>query len=179
MSFKSQSGRVLALVVSCLVAVTAVSIAQITSNSRGVNPSRIVIGAFNATDTLIADGTVVIVDSLTAAQGKGLAVRPFDGLALNRNRVIGLAYGPIGTRASRSPGQVLIFGVHNNAKMGSSTQALNVAVRPGLLHGKLSTAADSLSMAVAWVIGFSPSNTATNPRAQVFWVKPGLTPTTL
>lgn len=168
MSFKSQSGRVLALVVSCLLAVTAVAVAQMTAGSRGVAASRIVVGAYSSQDTVIGDGTLVQLDTLTAAQGKGIAVKPYTGGAAERIKVVGIAYGSIPKRG-QGAGQVLIFGIHNNAKVGSSTLVLNAAVRPGLLYGKLSAGGDSISMACGVAVGFSPANAAGNPRAQVYF----------
>lgn len=177
MSFKKQSGRVLALVVACLAAVSIVAIAQVQNSTKGVAPSRIVIGVFSAQapeSAAIADGTLLMIDTTTAASGTLVGVKPYDPAALqNRGRVIGLAYGAIPKRGN-GPGQCLIYGVHNNALVASSTLALNIPVRAGAVYGRLSTAVDSTSMTVGWAISkYGTSNTASNARARVWFNGPG------
>lgn len=179
MSIKTQSGRVLALVVACLIAVAAVAFAQVKSTSRGVASMRQVIAAPSCADTIIGDGTLVMFDTLTTAQsgssGAVVGVKPWPGTALTRTRIIGIALGSI---PIRGVGQVLTFGVHTNAKVGASGLTAGVPLRAGLLYGRLSSANDSLSMGIGWIISPKISSTA-DSRAKVFFTRPGTSIVTL
>jgi hypothetical protein len=122
-----------------------------------------------------------MVDTTTAAttNQKRIVVVPFNGVVLNRYRFLGVAVGDIkrpgnaATGHRGASGQVMIWGYHPSAKVGSSTQAGGVPIKVGPLYGKFGTAADTTSLSVGFLIGPGTNNTASNPRAQVFITRVG------
>lgn len=170
--------RILAILIA-LVAFASVAQAQVKSTSKGIASMRQVMGVYNVADSTITDGTLVMVDTLSTANspasGAVVGVKPWPGTALTRSKVIGICLGNI---VSRGSGQIVTFGVHTNAKVAASGLTGNTPLRAGLVYGRLSTANDSLSMAIGWIISPTLSSTA-DSRAKVFFVKPGLSIVTL
>lgn len=93
---------------------------------------------WNATGSTIADGTLVMVDTVAAgttaqiALGKGF--RTWDALAVgaatsNVYRIVGLTVGDI---PSYSPGKILVEGTHNNALMDATAITGMTRLRPSL-----------------------------------------------
>ena len=166
----------LILVAIALLVVAGNASAQVTYRGGTSNGAAgIIVPVFCGADSLIQAGTVVMVDTTTAATTnmKRIVVIPYAGTAATRYRVIGVAAGNIKKPGSAATGHrgaagnVLIWGYHPSVKVGSSTQAGNVPVKCGL-YGKLTASADSLSMSIGWLVGPGTNNAASNPRGQVF-----------
>jgi hypothetical protein len=177
--------RFIALV-AALAVVTGVSVAyaQVTTYVKsGTSRAGIVVPVFSGLDSVIVDGTVVMVDTTTAAttNQQRIVVVPYNGVVLNRYRFLGVAAGDIkkpgnATTGHRgAPGNVLIWGFHPNAKIGISAQAGGVPLKVGPLYGKFGTAADTVSLSVGYIIGPAPHTTPANPRSKVFITAHGLT----
>lgn len=174
---KSLKARFIALAAVVTLVGAGIAFSQVTYN-RGTSQSvaGIIVPVSLGADSLIQDGTVVMVDTTTAAttNQKRIVVVPYNGTVLNRYRVIGVAAGPIkkpgnaATGHRGAVGNVLIWGYHPSAKVSSSTQAGNVQIKPAILHGKFAVSADSVGIAIGWLIGPGLNNTASNPRGQVF-----------
>lgn len=164
---------VLAAVVS-LVTATAALAQIINYNKSGTSTTGMTIPVFNAIDSLIPDGTVVSIDT-TAASGtnlKRIVVRPYAGTAITRPRCIGLANGSIARSSRGGNGNVLIWGYHANAKMAASGLTANSGMKVAVVHGALTTSADSLSGQIGVFIGYNSLSTAANSRGKVFITAP-------
>lgn len=180
---KSLRMLLLAAVVALVCAAPA-SAQLINYQSRGRGYAGLIIPVFCGADSMIGDGTLVMVDTTTVAttNQKRIVVVPFNGVVVNRYKVIGIAAGNIkkpsnaATGHRGAPGNVLIWGYHGNAKFGASAPtAWNLPIKAGpALYGKLGINGDTLSATVGWAIGPGANNTASNPRAQVFFMRSGV-----
>lgn len=135
--------------------------------ASGTSAAGQIVPVFNAIDSVITDGTVVSIDTTasTSTNLDRIVVRPYNGTVLNRNRVIGLAVGPI---RRLGPGNVLIWGYHPNAKMAASGLTANTAIKVAALHGSLNTVVDTLGIQCGIFIGYNSNSTAANNRGKVF-----------
>lgn len=162
------------LMIVAALAVVTVTVGFITYNKSATSSAGMVIPVFNAIDSTIVDGTVVSIDT-TAASGtnlKRIVVRPYAGTAITRPRCIGLARGPIARSSRGGQGNVLIWGYHANAKMAASTLTANSGLKVAVVHGALTTSADSLSGQIGVFIGHNSNSTAANARGKVFITAP-------
>lgn len=169
---------------AAFLTVSAEANAQVTyTGGTSQGKAGIVVPVFLGADSLIQDGTVVMVDTTTAATTnmKRIVVIPFNGLVINRTRVLGVASGNIkkpgnsATGHRGAAGNVMIWGYHPSVKVGSSTQAGNVLIKAGpSLYGKFTVCpTDTASLAIGWLIGPGLNNSASNPRGQVFITRIG------
>lgn len=133
------------------------------TNSVAISASAV----YNCTDSLIADGTVVMTDTTSAATSNVLriGVRPWDGTCLNRHRILGLALGPIRRSSRGGAGTVLITGFHNNARIGATGLAANTPLKTMAgVNGSLTAATDTVALRVGTFLGYNSLATATFPR---------------
>lgn len=137
----------------------------------GTNAVGVMYAVYNVIDSTITDGTVCIYDTTTTGV-KRVGVRPYAGTAITRPRIAGIAVGNIARSSSGGAGKILVIGYHPNAKMALSTGAANSLIKTGLLHGTLTTVADSLSGAVGVFLGHTSTSTAANARGKVFITRP-------
>lgn len=170
----------LGAVMALLVAVVTVAIASPLSYSPYQNYTEgYGVAVVSSVDSVILDGTVVMVDTTTAATSNidRFAVKTWDGGVLNRPRILGLAWGNIPRSSSRQAGKVLIVGYHASARMSASVIAANTLIKtaPGVhgrLAGALANTADTLALTCGVFISSNAQNSATNARAKVIITRP-------
>lgn len=183
---KTLKSRFLALAAVVTLVAAGAAYAQVTYNrGSGSNDQAagIIVPVTLGSDSIIVDGTWLMVDTTTAAttNQKRIVVKPWNGVVVNRYKMVGIAVGSI-KKLSNAPtghrgavGNCLIWGYHPNAKGGASAPtACDLPIKMGpALYGKANINGDTLSATVGWVIGPGTNNAATNPRWRVFLQRPG------
>jgi hypothetical protein len=127
---------------------------------------------YNATGIEIADGTVVMIDTVAATVGPqiplGKGFRTWSGATSSFFKIVGLTVGAV---PSYSPGRILVEGLHNNALMDASGITGFTRVRPSLTTaGALGSYAltDSTNQYAKAVGVFQRYINGTTLRAQVY-----------
>jgi hypothetical protein len=126
---------------------------------------------WNTTDSLIVDGSVVVID--TTATIKRIGVRNFIPGTTARGRCLGLAYGNIPRRTTGVSGRVLITGYHPNALIGASGLApFNLIKTSCTVTGSLALA--DTTAGIVGIIAGGNAGTVTGVRYtyQVYIFKP-------
>ena len=120
------------------------------------------VAVFNATDSLLFDGEVVMSDTTAATTSniRRIAVKRYDGTAINRMRVIGIVLGNIPSHANKGTGQVLTWGFHPGAYIDASNVAIYQPIKIGPTVGTF-TKIDSLSLSCGYSLGRSSAATST------------------
>lgn len=157
------------IALAALVVVASTADAQVaTFVKSGTGLAGIVIPVTNTVDSLIYDGELVMID--TTATVKRIGVKRFDGTALGRFRIVGIAAGNVNKSSKGGNGQVLIWGYHPRAHAVKALAA-GVLVRPGAVNGSLAAGGDSASMAVGRVLtGVAGATNKDNARYGIwFW----------
>mgnify|MGYP001608736021 CR=1 FL=1 len=137
----------------------------------GTGTTGFIIPVFNAIDSLIADGTIVSIDT-TLASGtnlKRIVVRPYAGTSITRAKCVGVSVGSIARSSRGGVGNVLVWGYHANAKMNASGLTANIPLKVSpATHGAFGTGVDSLSGQIGVFFGYNANSTVANSRGKVF-----------
>lgn len=149
MKFTKQILLALALCVG--LATSASAQVSISDQKSGTHAVGIMISVWNAVDSVIVNGSVVMADTTTASTRP--IVRNYLGVALDRGRIIGIAVGSIPKKSANTPGKVLIWGYHPSALVAASNIGAKTALKIGLISGSMASAADSVSMQCGYLIG--------------------------
>lgn len=165
---RSLKNRVLALAAVLTLCVVGAAYAQVTFVKSGTGLSGIVVPVTNTVDSLIYEGELVMID--TTATTKRIGVKRYDGTALGRFRIVGIATANIKKSSQGGAGNVLIWGYHPRAHAVKALAA-GVLVRPGAINGSLAAGGDSASMAVGRVLtGVAGATNKDNARYGIwFW----------
>lgn len=148
---KSMKLILLALALTVATAGSAFSQVSISDSKSGTGAVGIMMTVWNAVDSTIVDGSVVMTDTTTASTRP--VVRNFLGVALDRGRCVGIAVGSIPKKSANTPGKILIWGYHPRALVGASNIGAKTALKVGLISGSFASAADSVSMQCGYLIG--------------------------
>lgn len=152
------------------MAVASPASAQWTYN-RGTSSevTGTVVAVSNAIDSVIVDGTWVMIDTTTAATSnrKKFVVRPWNCSITSDHRFYGIAVGPIRKSSQGGTGQVLVQGWHYNA-MFSGGLTIFANVGPAMdVWGGGGARADTLNISRGRGI-FMGYVSATSTRGRVY-----------
>lgn len=132
---------------------------------NGTSAVGIFVAGFNAVDSVLFNGEVVMVDTTASTvQGgvKRVAIRRYLGVLSDRFRVIGIvADTRIAKSSQQGVGRVLIWGYHPAAYVGVSNAGAKAPIKVGAVAAAFSVA-DSVSEAVGYVIGGNAGTSTVN-----------------
>ena len=145
--------RIILLLVAATMVVSGTAHAQsgLTGASKlGTEAWGQIIPVWNTTDSLIYDGSVVVLD--TTSTIKRLGVRNHIPASTSRFQVLGLAVGDISRSSRGGTGKVLVYGYHPRARVGASGVLFGANLKFGTINGSLALA-DTVQATVAVVLG--------------------------
>lgn len=112
-----------------------------------------IVPCFNTIDSLIVDGTVVVVDTTTTTKRGG--VRPYTVAlgGLGRFRAVGIAVGNIPRSSQGGVGRILLRGYHPRARVGASNATAFQQLKVSTTIAHSFAVGDTVQGNVGYIIG--------------------------